>query len=173
MDLVFFLVYYNFAFLSLDFLLSQWCCPVYQHQGCNTVFTVPLIALVFVLPVCVQCRRSASGDQSRRWCLPGRSSPCAPLPLYGRSWPPASRSGWTRPCCGSACRMGGKQRVSWEQTASHCINAAVSSRVTLTGRDGGFMACVFNPLTSSAKQFCKRRTLTWHIRKYQRTMGTN
>lgn len=68
---------------------------------------------------------------------------------------------------------GGKQRVSWEQTASHCINAAVSSRVTLTGRDGGFMACVFNPLTSSAKQFCKRRTLTWHIRKYQRTMGTN
>lgn len=109
--------------------------------------------LVFVIPECVQCRHSASGDQSHRWCLPGRNWPCAPLPLYGRSWPPANHSGWTRPYYGSACQMGGKHRVSWKQTASHRINTALSSRVTLTGRDVRFIACVFNPSTSSANSF--------------------
>lgn len=114
---------------------------------------LPLIWPVFALPECVQCRRSASGDQSRRWCPPGRSWPCVPLPLYGRSWPPANHSGWTRPYCGSACPTRREQLVSWIQTASHCINAAVSSRVSLNGRDVGFIACVFNLSTSSANSF--------------------
>lgn len=133
------------------FCIYNLCINHLAMQRSDPVLSLPLI--VFVLPECVQCRRSASGDQSRRWCLPGRSWPCAPRPLYGRSWPPANHSGWTRPYCGSACRMGGKQCVSWKQTARHRNNAAVSSRVTLTGRDVGFIAFVFNPLTSSANCF--------------------
>lgn len=43
--------------------------------------------------------------------------------------------------------------MSWKPTASHCINAAVSSGVAFTVRDVGFTAGVFNLATSSVNSF--------------------
>lgn len=54
-------------------------------------------------PVCVPCRRISCSIRSHRTCPPGRSWPCGPLPPTCGWWRPAVRSGWTRPCCGSAC----------------------------------------------------------------------
>lgn len=56
------------------------------------------------LPECEKCRRSASGDRSHRWCPPGKSWPCVPLPPCGPCRPPANRNDWTRPCCGNVCQ---------------------------------------------------------------------
>lgn len=53
-------------------------------------------------PGYVRCRQISCSSRSHRKCPPGRSWLCGPRPPSGERRRPAVRSGWTRPCCGSA-----------------------------------------------------------------------
>lgn len=81
---------------------SNYNC-VHMWQNSTLKWVVNDILTVILRPGCVRCRRSACSSRSHRKCPPDRSWPCGPLPPNGESGNPAARSGWTRPCCGSAC----------------------------------------------------------------------